>query len=707
MAWYGSKPKWLDEVAAFAVPALTTLAGSALLPGAGGPLAQMLTKRAMMAAAGAGAKGLGSKEEEDRAQELMKRREEAQRRANMANALSPGSGFRAVEPEAPKKGLLETVAKGTSQGLQVAQLAETANMARQKVQQELTKGATEQALEQGKNLTAGGATLKDNVWTYPDGTTVTNTPALHRGYQEALLAKETAATKLSQEAGERFNALSQQAIENVDKHGYKAGLELFKDNLQRELPGQRFSEGDYKGVLNAMEAVGGPKFSDTMKQDIANFASREDAIASIRVAASKLDDEEFNYLQGSLNEVKVMLQQGAFSDNAKVNDIMAKIGFTTEQILRDFSGAAITDDEFKRFSHNFVGGLRGGRENLLLRLDNIETAFRNQRGRIIDVATDPTAILAGIQNEEITSVADLEQLIKIGSVEAEKELARRTKLRLLGEGAETVKTDTMNVLDQALELYDQDDNIGKSGALRVDPLTGSYADTVAGVSDTMGAAPGGALEGLSQPAQNITADPRMDASGFMQPQFQTNQFAAPEMTMAGVSPTAGAPGSSLQGLYQPAENIAADPRMDPSGFMQPQAPFQANQFAAPEMTAAGVSPATPQLAPPVGQQTTDRFAAVDPRDKYQPAFNVGDALSGAVARDSGRELGGDRTQDLLDALGIDQTKALEGLNPDYRSMVEEVMRREGVTLEEAETILQQQGRSAMRPGATAGSMTGM
>jgi len=40
-------------------------------------------------------------------------------------------------------------------------------------------------------------------------------------------------------------------------------------------------------------------------------------------------------------------------------------------------------------------------------------------------------------------------------------------------------------------------------------------------------------------------------------------------------------------------------------------------------------------------------------------------------------------------------------------MVEEVMRREGVTLEEAETILQQQGRSAMRPGATAGSMTGM
>ena len=681
MAWYGSKPKWLDEVAAFAVPALTTLAGSALLPGAGGPLAQMLTKRAMMAAAGAGAKGLGSKEEEDRAQELMKRREEAQRRANMANALSPGSGFRAVEPEAPKKGLLETVAKGTSKGLQVAQLAETANMARQKVQQELAKGATEQALEQGKNLTAGGATLKDNVWTYPDGTTVTNTPALHRGYQEALLAKETAATKLSQEAGERFNALSQQAIENVDKHGYKAGLELFKDNLQRELPGQRFSEGDYKGVLNAMEAVGGPKFSDTMKQDIANFASREDAIASIRVAASKLDDEEFNYLQGSLNEVKVMLQQGAFSDNAKVNDIMAKIGFTTEQILRDFSGAAITDDEFKRFSHNFVGGLRGGRENLLLRLDNIETAFRNQRGRIIDVATDPTAILAGIQNEEITSVADLIQLEKHGSQAAKDELARR--------GAASGQSETRNVLDQALELYDQE-------------------AAVAG--DATGIAPGRSLQGLYDPAQNITADPRMDASGFMQPQtpFQNReQFGAPEMTMAGVSPTAGAPGSSLQGLYQPAENIAADPRMDPSGFMQPQAPFQANQFAAPEMTAAGVSPAAPQLAPPVGQQTTDRFAAVDPRDKYQPAFNVGDALSGAVARDSGQELGGDRTQDLLDALGIDQTKALEGLNPDYRSMVEEVMRREGVTLEEAETILQQQGRSAMRPGATAGSMTGM
>ena len=486
MAWY--RPSWLDEAASFAIPALTTLAGSALLPGAGGPLAQMLSRRALMAAAGAGAKGLASKEEEDRARDVMKKQEQAQAMTNVANTLSSRGGFQAPTITPQKAGLLETVAKGTSTGLGIAQAAETANMARQKIQQELAKEAQEQATQRGRDLAAAGAlevetrtagagarqgighalrkaagvdvgTTGPRSLEYQLGTiskegiptlmgeAVTATPAITAGVteyateaadkQQALdLAqwtktyKEAEQKQQLQEWGqkrlERFNDLKQKGVDNVENLGVDAAFNLFRDSARTEFSqlGPLTTE-DFTDVLNAMHAADksgtAALFSATQKSEIANLAAREDAIQRIRVASLNLSEDDFKLLSSMKEELLYDLRQGRYT-SSHTRDLLMRIGFTTEQTLRDFSGAAITAEEFDRFSNSFFGSLAGGRDVLMQRMNVLEEEFRNQRVRLVESVTNPIGVTAGIQRAD---EATLNTLAARGDPAAIAELNRR------------------------------------------------------------------------------------------------------------------------------------------------------------------------------------------------------------------------------------------------------------------------------------------
>jgi hypothetical protein len=74
-------------------------------------------------------------------------------------------------------------------------------------------------------------------------------------------------------------------------------------------------------------------------------------------------EASFGAIQGRITD----LQAAISNENLRPDllELLVDIGFTAEQSVRLFSGAAVRDEEEERFRSDFIGALKGGRESLL------------------------------------------------------------------------------------------------------------------------------------------------------------------------------------------------------------------------------------------------------------------------------------------------------------------------------------------------------
>lgn len=203
----------------------------------------------------------------------------------------------------------------------------------------------------------------------------------------------------------RLSTLMQDAVANVEEMGVDGALDLFKQQARNE----RFSltEGDYENFYKTLSKAE-PDFELPVGliPEVARRAALEDGIQSIRQVVAGLSDDEFGTWASMWNEFAADFRQGRLAEPELLN-LMNQVGLTTEMALRMFSGAAITAEEFDRFSNNFIGGLRGGKSALLSRLNTLETEFRTQRTKLIGTAQNPTAPagIGAISDEEVVNLA--------------------------------------------------------------------------------------------------------------------------------------------------------------------------------------------------------------------------------------------------------------------------------------------------------------
>ena len=237
----------------------------------------------------------------------------------------------------------------------------------------------------------------------------------------------TARTEAARLAARRklVEAEINRAVDRVSKEEMKpeAALSFFRSAMKRQ-----FGEGteeDYASFFGQLQdSVPRIKLGNEHVLYISKRAAIEDGLQAIREGVLKLPEEQFGAFKALYEQTKAKFLTGRWTDEA-ARDVMNMLDIQSEMGVRLLSGAAITESEFDRFSGEFLGGLDQGRDNLLQRLDNLETAFRGQRESVVRVAADAFSAAGkeAIEDEKLFELIRLEG--NTGSETMMDELIRR------------------------------------------------------------------------------------------------------------------------------------------------------------------------------------------------------------------------------------------------------------------------------------------
>jgi hypothetical protein len=240
------------------------------------------------------------------------------------------------------------------------------------------------------------------------------------------VASKKAAQEREMQKYNLYRQLKDKAIDRVGDGGdpYIA-FTFFRQSVQDSPLHGNLVERDYKNFLGELA-----KYSPDMQLSneqviyISRRAAIEDGIMAIREEILQADPKIFELGEAYLNAALFKIAGGKWADE-DARDLINKLNIQSEMGVRLLSGAAITESEFERFNEDFIGGLLGGRDALLGRLDNIETAFRQQRESLIEIAQDPDAPagLYKLSKDKLFELLLLER--ETGSRTMTEEVARR------------------------------------------------------------------------------------------------------------------------------------------------------------------------------------------------------------------------------------------------------------------------------------------
>ena len=223
--------------------------------------------------------------------------------------------------------------------------------------------------------------------------------------QTAQTAQEKAAAELAADnlkntrlQRERVTELLQTAIDNIaGGSSPSANMTAFLSAVQREELELSPRQID-QHVTALQEATPGLDLSPEQETRLSKLASLEDGIQRIRKAVIQGGpglSKSFGIIGNGWQRMIQAISKGDKVD-ADIRQAWSQIGLTAEMGVRLFSGAAVTEDEFNRWSNVFLGELAGGPNVLLQNLNNLETEFRTQRTNLIDFALKPEAVNPGI-----------------------------------------------------------------------------------------------------------------------------------------------------------------------------------------------------------------------------------------------------------------------------------------------------------------------
>ena len=339
----------------------------------------------------------------------------AQRQAlsNLVNTLR-GSATAGVAREEPRAGLLQTLGAGLGLGAKSFREGreegrEERNVAAQKefenlIERQKGEAGALKALAgaQGKpGLTAAEVrlyeTFGENIVTGDPFSSfdpslarqqiLANNPGiLETDMVAALSAVRAAATDRQREE----RKIVQDALADV----FKEKGEVAPSQLVSQWETIVFTNGIYvpveetERVIKAIEATAAiTPLSDGNRTKLSNLFALRSGISRI---LGRLQDPAFDKHLSLLGSRKNALL-GGISPRLyppEVRQAMTELGFTSELLLRTFTGAAAPQTEFERFGQLFVGTLTDGRQALVSQLTGLDNGLQDQVNEIFVAARE-------------------------------------------------------------------------------------------------------------------------------------------------------------------------------------------------------------------------------------------------------------------------------------------------------------------------------
>lgn len=447
---------------------------------------------------GAGMKAYSENRAERRALDALKKQEQSQTLANIANILAPGSNVQARTATPKSAGFLEKLGRAGAVGADAYLQYDQMNQQEEarSLQNELTRsqiernrsmtGASASGGGSGPKRTVGNAEgtfdalknasrygldvndvqLQDSVVESPYNT---RRPARRpmtvgdlRDLGDDLPGQGYAAIRAGEEARkeaelerrntesliesrkptpkiEHLSNLKRSAAEDAQNLGPDTAINIYADALVEN--GYDQTPEEMAQFIREVK----PDLAEGATEKVARLASLETGINRIRKSIADIanDPEKqkaLGFLQGSWEKVKAEVFAGSISD-PEILSALNQMGITSEMAVRVFSGAAVTPEEFERYNDAFIGALRAGPEALMTHLDNLETEFRTQRTNIIGASVDPRSVGA----ESVSSEEDLVSQAELGSEEANRRLEESGYYERLAEQVAQAKEEARNI----------------------------------------------------------------------------------------------------------------------------------------------------------------------------------------------------------------------------------------------------------------------
>jgi hypothetical protein len=123
-----------------------------------------------------------------------------------------------------------------------------------------------------------------------------------------------------------------------------------------------------------------------------------------RMIDSPTAQEAYGFLTDNLNELEQAIGNNTMSP--KLVEMLTAVGFTAEQAVRTFSGAAVRDEEYNRFRDVFIGSLKGGPKQARASIKSFRSGLEDLQIEIASVAMQSRAgnLLFGLSDRRIAEL---------------------------------------------------------------------------------------------------------------------------------------------------------------------------------------------------------------------------------------------------------------------------------------------------------------
>jgi len=362
--------------------------------------------------------GIGGSLAESRAMgKATKATQAAQARANLINTLR-GRAVSGVQPTEPKRGILGTLSRGLGAGAKAFREGREDKATQEQKAFENLVGLTQEERKEreleidrhkaittrGKFEQAGGSveipTPIENVLR-PLGERLSKDPyeswsKIQDHAQNELMSiypdlnpKQVKAylgsiqSSWAAKAGRQLKELDE-VVSSIEQMGTRFPPERLAERLNRKLDrlGIYVEEDIAKEMIDTLfETKEDYELEEADKRKYAGLIAIR---SGIRTIWNKIDDPDFEDNMGFLVSNKNYILEHVTSGRLlppEVKGVLTSIGFTSELLLRTFTGAAAPETEYERFGRLFIGGLKQGKDNFKAQLRALDDGlYDNQIG---------------------------------------------------------------------------------------------------------------------------------------------------------------------------------------------------------------------------------------------------------------------------------------------------------------------------------------
>ena len=364
--------------------------------------------------------GIGGSLAESRAMgKATKATQAAQARANLINTLR-GRAVSGVQPTEPKRGILGTLSRGLGAGAKAFREGREDKATQEQKAFENLVGLTQEERKERELEIDRHKAITTRRKFEREGDYVEITPAIEnvlrplgerlvdnpyeswskirdharnelRTMYPSLKPKEVTAYLGSIQSSYAAKADRQkkeldEVVSSIEQMGTRFPPERLAERLNRKLDrlGIYVEEDRAKEMIDTLfETKEDYELGEADKRKYAGLIAIRSGISTIW---NKIDDPDFEDNMGFLVSNKNYILEHLTSGRLlppEVKGVLTSIGFTSELLLRTFTGAAAPETEYERFGRLFIGGLKQGKDNFKAQLKALDDGLYTNQTSIL------------------------------------------------------------------------------------------------------------------------------------------------------------------------------------------------------------------------------------------------------------------------------------------------------------------------------------